>query len=96
LESAVEPQEPVTPHGLLYAYADAAEDVELDLTGLQGEMPLDEIAQRIRRDYAAMLTARAIYASRLSDYHTARRKLDQALLLDPGNAQAKRVRSALP
>jgi hypothetical protein len=89
------PDHPIAPHGLLYEYAQGAEDVELDVSGLLGEVPLDESSNRVRQNYANMLTVRGADLMNSGQYEAARQKLDLALRLDPGHEKAVQLKKIL-
>ena len=91
------------PHGILFAYPPAsgssAMDVELDLSGLSGGVPLDADGIMIRDGYSEMLTNQAVFLSNAStdpdDGRRATERLDQALRLNPDNDRAARMRLSL-
>jgi hypothetical protein len=90
------PESTSVPHGILYQYAQGAEDVELDLSGLLGEAPLGDPETRVRGSYTAMLSARAAYLTNIGQYEAARQKLDLALRLDPSDEKALKLKKLLP
>jgi hypothetical protein len=87
--------DPATPHGLLYEYSEGAENVDLDVSGLLGGVPIDESANKVRLTYAVMLTIRGAYLINIGQTDEARRKLDLALRLDPGHDLAVKLRRML-
>jgi len=84
------------PHGLLFEYSEGAEDVELDLSGLLGGVPLDETSDLVRQIYAIMLSQRGAYLTNINQYEEARQKVNLALQLDPSNDLAIKLKKMLP